>query len=159
MTLAIRWAVLGDEATVLHLVKALAIYEREPDAVQATEASLTATLFGDNPQVFAFIADLDGRPVGLALWFLTYSTWTGRPSLYLEDLFVDDAARGQGIARALFRRLAREAKARDCARIDWAVLDWNVDAMGFYEHLGGRRQTGWQPWRLHGEALDRLAAE
>lgn len=159
MTLAIRWAVPGDEATVLHLVKALAIYEREPDAVQATEASLTATLFGDTPQVFAFIADLDGAPVGLALWFLTYSTWTGRPSLYLEDLFVDDAVRGQGIARALFRRLAREAKARDCARIDWAVLDWNVDAMGFYERLGGRRQSGWQPWRLHGEALDRLAEE
>lgn len=159
MTFTIRWAVPGDEATVLRLVKALAIYEREPDAVQATEDSLTATLFGDNPQVFAFIADLDGEPVGLALWFLTYSTWTGRPSLYLEDLFVDEAARGQGIALALFRRLAREAKARDCARIDWAVLDWNVNAMSFYERLGGRRQTGWQPWRLHGEALDRLAGE
>lgn len=159
MTFTIRWAVPGDEATVLRLVKALAIYEREPDAVQATGTSLTATLFGDNPQVFAFIADLDGEPVGLALWFLTYSTWTGRPSLYLEDLFVDEAARGQGIALALFRRLAREAKARDCARIDWAVLDWNVNAMSFYERLGGRRQTGWQPWRLHGEALDRLAGE
>jgi GNAT superfamily N-acetyltransferase len=102
---------------------------------------------------------MDGRPVGLALWFLTYSTWTGRPSLYLEDLFVDESMRGQGVAKALFRRLAQEAKARNCGRIDWAVLDWNVDAMAFYERLGGRQQTGWQPWRVHGEALDQLAKD
>jgi GNAT superfamily N-acetyltransferase len=159
MTLDIRWAVPGDEATVLRLVKALATYEREPDAVRATEASIAATLFGDNPQVFAFIAEIEGEPVGLALWFLTYSTWTGKPSLYLEDLFVDESVRGQGIARALFGRLAQEVKARGCARMDWAVLDWNVDAMGFYERLGGRKQTGWEPWRLQGEALDRLADE
>lgn len=157
MTLNIRWAAPGDEATVLRLVKALATYEREPDAVRATETSIRGTLFGDAPQVFAFIAEWAGAPVGLALWFLTYSTWTGRPSLYLEDLFVDEAARGRGIARALFQRLAREAKTRDCARMDWAVLDWNVDAMAFYERLGGRKQTGWEPWRLDGAALDRLA--
>ena len=159
MTLDIRWARPGDEATVLRLIKALAAYEREPDAVQATEDSIRETLFGPNAQVFAFLAELDGRPVGLALWFLTYSTWTGRPSLYLEDLFVDEAARGSGIARALFRRLAQEAKARNCARIDWAVLDWNVEAMAFYERLGGRRQTGWEPWRVDGAALDHLAGE
>lgn len=157
MTLDIRWARPGDEAEVLRLVKGLAAYERAPDAVETTESMLTETLFGRNPQVFAFLAELDGRVVGLALWFLTYSTWTGRPSLYLEDLFVDEGARGQGVARALFRRLAQETKARDCARMDWAVLDWNVDAMAFYERLGGRRQTGWEPWRLHGDALDRLA--
>ena len=156
MTLNIRWAVAGDEATVLALVKALAVYEREPDAVKATEASIRATLFGDDPQVFAFLAELDGKPVGLALWFLTYSTWTGRPSIYLEDLFVDEAARGRGIARALFERLGREAKVRNCARIDWAVLDWNENAKSFYRHLGGRAQSGWEPWRLDGEALDRL---
>lgn len=159
MTLDIRWARAGDEATVLRLIKELATYEREPDAVQATEASIRETLFAADSQVFAFLADLDGRPVGLALWFLTYSTWTGRPSLYLEDLFVDERARGQSVAKALFRRLAQEAKARNCARIDWAVLDWNVDAMAFYERLGGRRQTGWQPWRVHGEALERLAED
>ncbi|MFD1610353.1 GNAT family N-acetyltransferase [Sphingomonas tabacisoli] len=157
MTLTIRWARPGDEETILRLIKGLATYEREPDAVQATEQSLRDTLFAPHAQVFAFIAELDGAPVGLALWFLTYSTWTGRPSLYLEDLFVDDDARGRGIARALFKRLAEEAKARNCARIDWAVLDWNVDAMAFYERLGGRRQTGWEPWRLHGAALDALA--
>ena len=157
MTLEIRWARSGDEATVLRLIKGLAAYEREPDAVQATEETIQETLFAPGAQVFAFIAELDGAPVGLALWFLTYSTWTGRPSLYLEDLFVDDAARGRGVARALMQRRAREAKARDCARMVWAVLDWNVDAMAFYERLGGRRQSGWEPWRLHGEALDRLA--
>ncbi len=159
MTLTIRDAVAGDEAQVLRMIRDLAIYEREPDAVQATEESIRASLFTPGAQVFAFIAERDGRPVGLALWFLTFSTWTGRPSLFLEDLFVDEAARGQGVARALFRRLARAAKARNCARIDWAVLDWNVDAMAFYERLGGRRQTGWQPWRVQGDALDALAAE
>lgn len=159
MTLTIRWAEPGDEATVLHLVKGLAAYEREPDAVKATEESLRETLFDPNAQVFAFLAEVDGKAVGLALWFMTYSTWTGRPSLYLEDLFVDEAARGQGVARALFARLAREAKTRNCARIDWAVLDWNVDAMAFYQRLGGRKQTGWEPWRLHGDALDAMAAD
>ena len=123
MTLNIRWSRPGDEPEVLRLVRGLAIYERAPDAVQTTEAMLTETLFGASPQVFAFLAELDGQVVGLALWFMTYSTWTGRPSLYLEDLFVDDAARGQGVARALMTRLAQEAKARDCARMDWAVLE------------------------------------
>ena len=159
MSLTIRWARPGDEATVLRLIKGLAAYEREPDAVQATEESIRATLFADDAQVFAFIAELDGAPVGLALWFLTFSTWTGRPSLYLEDLFVDDEARGRGVARALMQRLAREAKARGCPRMDWAVLDWNVDAMAFYERIGGRRQSGWEPWRLQGEALDALARQ
>ena len=157
MTLDIRSAQPGDEAQVLRLIKALAAYEREPDAVEATEATLRETLFGPGAQVFAFLAERDGKVVGLALWFLTYSTWTGRPSLYLEDLFVDDAARGHGVARALMTRLAQEAKARNCARMDWAVLDWNVDAMAFYERLGARRQTGWEPWRLHGTALEQLA--
>jgi GNAT superfamily N-acetyltransferase len=157
VTLDIRWVRPGDEAEVLRLVKGLAVYERAPDAVQATEETLRETLFGANPRVYAFLAELDGRIVGLALWFMTYSTWTGRPSLYLEDLFVVDDARGQGVARALMARLAQETRVRDCARMDWAVLDWNVDAMAFYERLGARRQTGWEPWRLHGNALDALA--
>jgi GNAT superfamily N-acetyltransferase len=157
MTLTIRDARPGDEATILRLVKALASYEREPGAVVTTEAMLRDTFFGPDPRVHCFLAEQDGAAVGLAIWFLTYSTWTGRPSLYLEDIFVDAPARGRGIARALFVRLAREARARDCARIDWAVLDWNTEAMAFYEKIGGRRQLGWQPWRLHGAALDRLA--
>lgn len=159
MSLVIRWAQPGDEGAVLRLVRALAAYEREPDAVQATEESIAETLFAPGAQVFAFLAEWEGAPVGLALWFQTYSTWTGKPSLYLEDLYVDDAARGCGVARALMRRLAQEAKARGCARIDWSVLDWNVEAMAFYERIGGRRQTGWQPWRVHGAALDALAED
>lgn len=159
MSLNIRWVVPGDEATVLQMVRDLAIYEREPDAVLATEDSLRETMFTPGAQVFAFLAEWDGVPVGLALWFPTYSTWTGRPSLYLEDLFVNESARGKGVARALFRRLAQEAKARGCARIDWAVLDWNVDAVGFYERIGARQQSGWKPWRLEGPALVRMADE
>ena len=159
MTLAIRHAVPGDEGLILAMVKALAAYERDPDAVQATEQTIRDSMFADGATVHAFIAEIEGAPVGFALWFLTWSTWTGRPSLYLEDLFVAERARRRGVARALFRKLAREAVARNCARVDWAVLDWNRSAMAFYERIGARRQRGWQPWRLHGEALMRLAAE
>ncbi|WP_076068084.1 GNAT family N-acetyltransferase [Sphingomonas montana] len=147
----------GDVEAVLALIVALAVYEREPDAVQATAASLHETLFGAAPQVFAHVAVLDGAVVGVALWFQTYSTWTGRPSLYLEDLFVAEAARGTGAGRALLRALAIEAGLRDCARIDWAVLDWNMEAAGFYTAIGARPSTGWQPWRIEGAALARLA--
>lgn len=157
MTVTIRPATPGDEADILRMVIALAVYEREPDAVKATEESLRATLFGDNAQVFAHLAEIDGQIVGLALWFLTYSTWTGAPSLYLEDLYVADSARGTGTGRALLATLAREAKARGCARIDWAVLDWNENAKKFYSHIGAHHSVGWEPWRIEGEALERLA--
>ena len=157
MSITIRRAEPGDVADMLALIVALAVYEREPDAVQATEASLHETLFGPGAQVFAHVAVLDGAVVGVALWFQTYSTWTGRPSLYLEDLFVSPAARGTGAGRALFRALAREAVARDCARIDWAVLEWNETAAGFYRTLGAAPSTGWQPWRIEDAALEALA--
>ena len=157
-TVTIRAARPGDEADILRLVIALAVYEREPDAVRATEDSLRETLFGDNPQVFAHLAELDGQTVGLALWFLTYSTWTGAPSLYLEDLYVAEASRGTGTGRALLATLAREAKARGCARMDWSVLDWNDKAKQFYLHIGAYHSQGWEPWRLDGDALDQLAS-
>lgn len=159
MSVAIRTARPGDEADILRLITALAVYETEPDAVKATEDSLRATLFGEVPRVWAHLAELDGRVVGLALWFLTYSTWTGKPTLYLEDLFVEETARGTGTGLALFRALAAEAKARDCGRMDWAVLDWNETAKRFYSHIGGQQTTGWETWRLEGEALERLAGE
>jgi len=158
VSITIRRAGPGDVADMLALIVALAVYEREPDAVQATEASLHETLFGRGAQVFAHVAVLDGAVIGVALWFQTYSTWTGRPSLYLEDLFVSPAARGTGAGRALFRALAREAVARNCARIDWAVLEWNETAAGFYRTLGAAPSTGWQPWRIEGAALAALAA-
>lgn len=157
MSLIVRRAEARDVPAMLRLIVALAVYEREPDAVLATEETLAATMFGPGAQVFAHVAELDGRVEGVALWFQTYSTWTGRPSLYLEDLFVSEALRGTGAGRALFQALAREAKARDCARIDWAVLDFNDSAKAFYTKLGARKSDGWEPWRIEGAALEALA--
>lgn len=159
MSLSIRPACPGDEAEILRMIRALAAFEREPDAVEATEAMLASALFSEGAHVHAHLAERDGRAVGLALWFLNFSTWTGKPGLYLEDLFVDEAERRSGVAQALMATLAREALARGCARMDWAVLDWNEQAMHFYERLGARRSEGWQPWRLEGEGIARLAAD
>jgi GNAT superfamily N-acetyltransferase len=152
----VRRAEPRDVAAILRLVKALATYEREPDAVLATAPMLHNTLFAPDAQVHGFVVEIDGEVAGIAIWFLNYSTWTGRPGIYLEDLFVSEAARGTGAGKALFKALAQEAKARNCARIDWAVLDWNEPAMDFYRAIGARRSTGWQPWRLDGDALAAL---
>lgn len=157
MTVTIRRAEPRDVPDILRLVVALAVYEREPDAVKATEESLGRTLFGPDAQVFAHVVEEGGAVVGTAVWFLTYSTWTGRPSLYLEDLFVAERMRGRGVGRLVFRTLAREALARGCARIDWAVLTWNEAAKGFYRAIGGQFAKGWEPWRLEGEALALVA--
>ncbi len=156
MSLTIRAARPGDETEILRLIRALAEYEREPDAVAATAEGLRGHFFGDNPRVFAFVAEQDGAIVGIAVWFFTFSTWTGKHGLYLEDLFVDPGARGGGVARALFEALAAEAKRRDCARIDWAVLDWNELGKGLYRRLGAHHNAGWEPWRLDGDALAML---
>lgn len=152
----VRRATPDDVPAILQLIIALATYEREPDAVKATEDSLRQTLFADGVHVFAHVAELGGEVVGIAVWFLNYSTWTGRPGIYLEDLFVSEAARGTGAGKALFKALAQEAEERGCARIDWAVLDWNTPAMDFYRRIGGRPQSGWQPWRIDGPALEAL---
>ena len=156
----VRPARPADIPAILALIRALAAFERKPEAVEATEASLHATLFAPDAKVFAHVAEDDGGAViGSAVWFLNYSTWTGRPGLYLEDLVVAEPARGQGAGRALFGALAREAIARGCARIDWAVLDWNEAAMGFYRALGGQPQPGWHPWRLDAAAIAVLARD
>lgn len=152
----VRRARPGDEHDILRLIRALADYEREPDAVAATPAGLAERLFGDDPKVFAHIAELDEVAVGMAVWFFNFSTWTGRHGIYLEDLFVDPAARDGGIARALFEALGAEARDNDCARIDWNVLDWNERAKGFYRRIGARHLEGWEPWRIDGKALERL---
>lgn len=152
----VRRATPDDVPAILQLIIALAIYEREPDAVKATEDTLRRTLFADDMHVFAHVAELGGEVIGIAVWFLNYSTWTGRPGIYLEDLFVSEAARGTGAGKALFKALAQEAEERGCARIDWAVLDWNTPAMDFYRRIGGRPQSGWQPWRIDGPALEAL---
>jgi GNAT superfamily N-acetyltransferase len=149
MTATIRRPRPGDEHDIIRLVQALATYERMPDAVEATPWGLAAQLFGDNPKVFAHVAEQDGKVVGIAVWFFNYSTWTGRHGIYLEDLFVDPDARGGGIARALFEALAD-------ARLDWGVLDWNDLAKGFYRRMDARHNQGWEPWRLDGDALEKM---
>jgi GNAT superfamily N-acetyltransferase len=158
MTATIRPARPGDESDILRLIRDLADYEREPDAVETTAEGLRAHLFAEVPRVFAHVAEQDGRVVGIAVWFLSFSTWTGRHGIYLEDLFVEPAVRGGGVARGLVRALAAEAEARGCPRMDWAVLDWNELAKAFYRRLGARHSETWEPWRLDGDALAALAA-
>jgi GNAT superfamily N-acetyltransferase len=157
LSAVIRPARPGDEGEILRLIRALAAYEREPDAVEATAEGLRAHLFADDPRVFAHVAEQDGRIVGIAVWFLNFSTWTGRHGIYLEDLFVDPDVRGGGIAAGLMRALAAEAVERGCARLEWAVLDWNEPAIRFYRALGAEPQDEWTVHRVRGEALNRLA--
>ena len=157
MSVTVRRANPADVPEILRMIKALATFEREPDAVMASEDMLRRALFAVEPKVFAHVAEHEGALVGLALWFLNFSTWTGRHGIYLEDLYVDDAARGLGVGRALMRALAKEAVSNGHARLDWAVLDWNEEAKAFYRRIGGRHCTDWEPWRVDGEALVALA--
>ena len=133
MSIAVRPAVPGDEADILRMIRALADFEREPDAVVATEAMLADNLFGAGAHVHAQIAERDGRAVGLAVWFLNYSTWTGRPGLYLEDLFVDPAARGQGIGGALIQDLVDIGRERGWSRLYWHTRASNDTARRLYD--------------------------
>ena len=134
----------------------LATYEREADAVEVTPAQLREQLSAERPPFEALIAETD-QPVGFALYLPSYSTWLGRPGLWLEDLYVTPEARGAGIGRALLTELARRAKARGCGRLEWAVLDWNTPAHAFYETLGARPVSDWTRWRLTGDGLIDLA--
>jgi GNAT superfamily N-acetyltransferase len=148
MSVHVRAAVEADVPRVLQLVRDLAAYEREPDAVVATEDDLATALFGDGAVASCHVADVGGEVVGFALWFVNFSTWRGRPGLYLEDLYVDPAARRGGVARTLLDTLRRIAVERGYDRMDWSVLDWNTDAQAFYRALGARPQTDWTTWRL-----------
>jgi len=146
-----------DVPVILSLIKALAEYERLAHEVVATEAQLRESLFGTTPHAEAVIARVGSETVGLAVWFHSYSTFLGRRGLYLEDLFVLPAWRGRGIGRALLRHLARLAIERDCGRMEWAVLDWNDPAIGFYRSIGARAMDEWTVYRLTGDALRRVA--
>ena len=159
MSVAIRPARREDAPLILAFIKELANYEMLAHEVAATEADLRETLFGDRPTAEVVIADSDGAPVGFALFFHNYSTFLGRPGIYLEDLFVRPEARGKGVGRALLSHLAAEAIARGCGRLEWAVLDWNAGAIGFYEKLGARAMDEWTVYRLAGEPLRRLAGK
>ncbi|WP_426259769.1 GNAT family N-acetyltransferase [Sphingomonas sp. DC1100-1] len=153
----IRPATPDDVATILRFVQDLAAFEREPDAVEATEAMLGEALFGQQPAAEAVIAEEAGAPVGFALFFHNFSTWKGRRGLYLEDLYVTPAARGKGVGGALLRHLAGIAVERNCARFEWAVLDWNVDAIAVYRRMGAVGLEDWTVQRVEGEALRRMA--
>jgi GNAT superfamily N-acetyltransferase len=155
--LKIRPANGDDAATILDLIRALAIYEREPDAVTATEADILRDGFGATPKFRCVIAEWDGQAAGFAFWFYNYSTWQGRPGLSLEDLFVKPEFRGKGIGKALLLYLAKVASDENCGRFEWSVLDWNTPAIEFYESLGAKLHHEWLRMRVEGEALDRLA--
>jgi GNAT superfamily N-acetyltransferase len=155
--IAIRPAAPEDVALILDLVRELAIYEREPDAVTATEPMLIRALFGARALAEAVIAEADGVPVGFALYFFNFSTWTGKPSLYLEDLFVRETARGKGAGKALLQHLAGVALDHDCGRFEWSVLDWNTPAIDFYRAMGAQAMDEWTVQRVSGDALVKLA--
>lgn len=158
MSLVLREATFEDAAVVHRFICELAAYEKEPDAVEVTPAQLAAQLGSERPPFECVLADLDRAPVGFALFFHNYSTWRGRPGLYLEDLFVTPSARGRGVGLALFRHLARVAVERGCARMEWAVLDWNEPAIAFYRHQGAVPLTDWTTFRLTGDALIEAAS-
>jgi GNAT superfamily N-acetyltransferase len=156
----IRTATPDDVPAILSMIRELAEYERAPHEVTATEPQLRAALFGENPAVYALIAENDdtGEAVGFAMWFLNFSTWLGRHGVYLEDLYVKPHARGEGHGRALLTRLAQIAVERGCGRVEWAVLDWNEPSIGFYKSLGAVPMDEWTIFRLTGDSLARLAA-
>ena len=155
----IRQAVPSDAAIILDLITELAIYEREPEAVEATEEDILRDGFGENPLFTCLIAELDGQPVGFALYFFKWSTWRGRGTLHLEDLFIEPDARGLGIGFTLLKHLARLALENGCRRFEWEVLDWNSLARDFYHNLGAYHREGWLPYRIEGEALAKLAEQ
>ena len=153
----IREATPADVPQILAFIHGLAAYEREPDAVKATEADLMRDGFGPNPFYYCLIAEQDGKPAGFAFYFFNYSTWVGRPGLYLEDLFVEPEFRGLGIGKALLERVAAIAVEKNCPRLQWEVLDWNTPAIDFYRAMGAEFLDEWRNVRLSGDALLRLA--
>ncbi len=158
MATVIRPATAADVAQILRFIKALAAYERAPGQVTATEEGLLRDGFGPRPFYECLIAEHDGRPAGFAFYFFNYSTWKGRPGIYLEDLFVEPELRGLGIGKALLKRVAAIAIEKGCQRLQWQVLDWNTPAIDFYEAMGGEFMDEWRTVKLDDAALERLAA-
>ncbi len=159
MTARFRAAELADVHAIAELIRGLARFERLEDQVTMTEDMLETALFGPRPYAETLIAEEDGRPVGFALFFHNFSTFLAKPGIYLEDLYVIESHRGKGIGRSLLARLAAVAVERGCGRLEWAVLDWNADAIGFYERLGAKPNTDWTVYRLAGDSLAGLARE
>ncbi|MDB5352225.1 MAG: diamine acetyltransferase [Planctomycetota bacterium] len=158
MNLQIRHACEGDCETLVGLIHELAVYERLGHEARATAEDLRRHLFGERPYADALIAEDGGFAIGFALFFFNFSTFKGKPGIYLEDLFVKPEFRGRGIGKALLARLARTAVERDCGRFEWAVLDWNEPSIAFYKALGARPMEDWTVYRVDGDALEILAA-
>lgn len=155
--LRIRTAERSDVPLILRFIQGLAEYEKLAHECLATEAELERTLFGERAYAEVLLAFHGDDPAGFALFFHNYSTFLARPGIYLEDLFVDPAHRGHGVGKVLLSRLATLAVERGCGRLEWSVLDWNVDAIGFYERLGARPMSDWTVYRVTGDALKQLA--
>jgi GNAT superfamily N-acetyltransferase len=155
--LRLRDATPADIPLVNRFVRALAEYEKLLHEAVATEEDFRRLLFGDPPRAWALFAEQDGAPVGFALWYYSVSTFLGRASLYVEDVFVDPAHRNRGIGRMIFAHLARRAVEEGCGRMEWSVLDWNAPSIAFYRSIGARPREGWTLQRLSGEALAALA--
>jgi GNAT superfamily N-acetyltransferase len=154
--IAVRDAVPADAALILKFITDLAIYERLENEVVASASDIARELFGPSPRVFCQIGEDGGRPVGFALWYYTFSTFQGRHGIWLEDLFVDPAARGRGVGKALLRDLAQRCRREDLGRLEWAVLDWNQPSIDFYPSQGAAFMDDWRRCRLSGEALAAL---
>ena len=158
MTLSIRPATPADLPLIAQFIRDLADYEKLAHEVRFDEAKLGEKLFGARPYAEVVIGELDGTPQGFALFFHNFSTFEGRPGIYLEDLFVRPEARGSGLGKALLTHLAALCTARDCARLEWSVLDWNAPAIGFYQSLGAKLMDEWTVMRVDGDALTKLAS-
>jgi len=157
--LNIRPATRADAAVIASLVRELAVYEKLEHEAKATAADFLRELDAPNPVIRVLIAEWNGEPAGFALYFFNFSTFVGRPGLYLEDLFVRPELRSHGIGRGLLRALARIARERNCGRMEWAVLDWNEPALRFYQSLGARQMKEWIVHRLTPVEIDKLASE
>ena len=157
MPVTIRPAVAADSALILQFIRDLAEYEKLLDSVEATAGHVTAALFGENPRAFCDIAEIDGGPVGFALWFYNFSTFVGRHGIYLEDLFVRPEARGSGAGKALLANLAKRCVDENLGRLEWSVLDWNAPSIAFYDSLGAAALDEWIIRRMTGDALRKLA--
>jgi len=159
LTLSIRSAKPADAGLIVRFIMDLAVYEKLAHEAKATEADIARDLFGGSPKAFCDIAEWDGEPVGFALWFYTYSTFLGRPGIWLEDLFVAPAARGRGAGKALLKHLAARCVVEGLGRLEWAVLDWNQPSIDFYKSQGAVMMEEWERCRVEGDALNRLGSK
>ncbi|RWX78210.1 GNAT family N-acetyltransferase [Neorhizobium lilium] len=157
MPLLIREALAQDAPTLLHFIRELAIYERAEHEVAATVEAIEESIFGSGAVTRALICELDGEPIGMAIWFFNYSTWQAKNGLYLEDLYVTPKARGAGAGKAMLKRLAQIAIENGCGRFEWSVLDWNKPAIRVYDGIGAEPMKEWIRYRLSGDSLTAFA--